>query len=268
MERNCRFVPLSKQPLVLVLCQVRFSPVRQMGQYIPAIQEDFRRNGYPLEKAGRVQELRITPAGPQVEDQERWEYRTKDETRTIFVAPNSVTLETTTYTRFEEFAEQLRFVLDTVLAKTDHNTLGVVQRIGLRYVDLIRPGAGQDYRLFLKPGFHGVADEVFEKGTHRLYVQSQGRTMVGGTPGAMIVRITQSDDGTDRPPDLAVRARKPNARVQKDELVTFVDMDHAVRGNFNADTSLILEYLFRLHDALIETFHEHVVTREAIESWK
>jgi uncharacterized protein (TIGR04255 family) len=41
-KRNCRYVPLSKQPLVLVLCQVRFSPVRKMGDYIPAIQEEFR----------------------------------------------------------------------------------------------------------------------------------------------------------------------------------------------------------------------------------
>jgi uncharacterized protein (TIGR04255 family) len=268
MERKCRFVPLSKQPLVLVLCQVRFSPVRQIAQYIPAIQEDFRRNGYPLERAGKVQQLLITSAGPQMAEQERWEYRTKDEARRISVAQDSVTLQTTSYTRFEQFAEQLRFVLDTVLTKTEHNTLGVIQRIGLRYVDLIRPAAGQDYRYFLKPGFHGVADEVFEKGTHRLHVQSVGKTMVDGTLGTMIVRITQSDDGTALPPDLALRPPKPEARAQKSELVTFVDMDHAVKGNFNADTSLVLGYLFQLHDALIETFHEHVVTKEAIESWK
>jgi hypothetical protein len=31
MERRCRYVPLAKQPLVLGLGQVRFSPVRQIG---------------------------------------------------------------------------------------------------------------------------------------------------------------------------------------------------------------------------------------------
>lgn len=268
MERKCRFVPLSKQPLVLVLCQVRLSPVRQMAQYIPAIQEEFRRNGYPLETAGKIQQLLLTPAGPQMAEQERWEYRTKDESRTVFVAQDSVSLLTTSYTRFEEFADQLRFVLDTVLTKTESNTLGVIQRIGLRYVDLVRPDSGRDYRFFLKPGFHGLADEVFEKGTHRLYVQSMGRTMVGGTPGAMIVRVSQSDDGTDLPADLNLGAPKHEVRARKGELVTFVDMDHSVTGNFNADAALVVEKLFQLHDDLVETFHEHVVSKEAIESWK
>lgn len=268
MERKCRFVPLSKQPLVLVLCQVRFSIVREMARYIPAIQEEFRRNGYPLENAGRIQHLLMTPAGPQMAEQERWEYRTKDESRSVLVVQDSVTLQATSYTRFEEFAEQLRFVLDTVLTKTESNTLGVIQRIGLRYVDLIRPDAGRTYRSFLKPGFHGLADEVFENGTHRLYVQSVGETMVGGTPGAMIVRVGQSDDGTDLPPDLAFGAPNHEVRAQKGELVTFVDMDHSVAGNFTTDAALVVEKLYQLHDDLIETFHKHVVTQEAIESWK
>ncbi len=55
LERSCRYVPLANQPLVLVLGQVRFSPVRQIGDYIPAIQEEFRRHGFPIERAGKVQ---------------------------------------------------------------------------------------------------------------------------------------------------------------------------------------------------------------------
>jgi hypothetical protein len=45
-------------------------------------------------------------------------------------------------------------------------------------------------------------------------------------------------------------------------------MDHSVTGNFNADAALVVEKLFQLHDDLVETFHEHVVSKEAIESWK
>jgi len=68
--RKCRYVPLSKQPLVLVLCQVRFSPVRKMGDYIPGIQEAFRRHAFPIERAGRIQQLTITPAGVHAVEQE------------------------------------------------------------------------------------------------------------------------------------------------------------------------------------------------------
>ena len=66
--------------LVLVLGQVRFSPVRQMSDYIPAIQEEFRRHGFPIERAGKVQQLIFGPSGGvpvQVVEEQRWEYRTR-----------------------------------------------------------------------------------------------------------------------------------------------------------------------------------------------
>ena len=75
LERSCRYVPLANQPLVLVLGQVRFSPVRQIADYIPAIQEEFRRHGFPLERAGKVQQLIFGPAGGvpvQVVEEQRW----------------------------------------------------------------------------------------------------------------------------------------------------------------------------------------------------
>jgi uncharacterized protein (TIGR04255 family) len=84
----------------------------------------------------------------------------------------------------------------------------------------------------------------------------------------MIVRVEQSDGGFDLPPDLAVAAPNHAVRAEKGEVVTFIDMDHFVTGGFAADTDVTIEKLFRLHDKLIETFHEQVVTKEAIESWK
>ena len=57
MERECRYVPLSQQPLVLVLGQVRFSPIRQMDRYVADIQEEFRQHGFPIERAAKVQEI-------------------------------------------------------------------------------------------------------------------------------------------------------------------------------------------------------------------
>ena len=35
MQRKCRSEPLSAQPLILALCQVRLSPIPQMQQHIP-----------------------------------------------------------------------------------------------------------------------------------------------------------------------------------------------------------------------------------------
>ena len=268
MERTCRYVPLSKQPLVLVLCQVRFSPVRRMADYIPAIQEEFRRRGYPIERAGKIQQLTISPAGWQAGEQERWEYQTKDEAWSVLVLQDSVVLQTTGYQRFEEFADQLHRAVGTILTKTEHDKLGLVERVGLRYVDLIQPRPGEDYRHYLRPGFHGVADEVFQPRTHRLHVESVGATSLGDTQGTMVVRVVQNDQGFDLPPDLVGGAPKHTSRAKPGELVTLVDMDHFVEGNFDPNADWVIQRAYQMHDHLIETFHEHVVSDAAIEAWR
>jgi uncharacterized protein (TIGR04255 family) len=266
--RKCRHVPLSKQPLILVLCQVRFSPVRKMADYLPSIQEEFRRHGFPIERAGKIQQLTITPAGVHATEQERWDYRTRDETWSVTILQDSVVLQTTAYERFEGFAERLERAVKTVLDKTEQDKFGVIQRIGLRYVDLVQPRTGEDYRTYLRPGFHGVADEVFRPRSHRLHVESVGRTAVGDDEGTMIVRVVQNDQGSDLPPDLVGGAPKHDSRARAGELVTLVDMDHFIEGKFEPDAGWVVARAYEMHDHLIETFHNHVVTDKAIEVWR
>ena len=272
MERRCRYVPLSQQPLALVLGQVRFSPIRQMDRYIPEIQEAFRQYGFPVERAGKVQQITFgSGAGAQVQvgEQQRWEYRTRDETWSVLVTQDGVVLQTTAYDRFEGFVDKLRHAVRTVLATTRHDPLGVVQRVGLRYVDVVQPREGEDFRAYLRDGFHGAADEVFQAGTHRLHVESTGRTQVGDdVTGTMIVRVVQNDQGLSLPPDLIVGAPRHAVRAKTGELITLVDMDHYIEGAFDPDADWVMARAFELHDHLIETFHEHVVTETAIEAWK
>jgi len=267
-NRNCRYVDLTKQPLVLVLCQVRFSPVRKIADYIPAIQEEFRRQGFPIERAGKVNQLTITPSGVNTVEQESWEYRNRDEHWSVLVVQDSVVLQTTAYERFEGFAAKLEMAVRTVLEKTEQNRFGLVQRVGLRYIDLVQPGDGEDYRVYLRPGFHGAADEVFTPQSHRLHVESVGRTSVGDIEGTMIVRIAQNDRGFDLPPDLAGASPKHTSRAREGRLATLVDMDHFIEGNFNPDAAWVIERAYEMHDHLIETFHEHVVSAKAIEVWR
>jgi uncharacterized protein (TIGR04255 family) len=239
-----------------------------MADYIPAIQEDFRRHGYPIERAGKAKQITITPTGVQATEQERWEYRTKDETRSILILQDSVVLQTTSYTRFEEFAEQLLLAVKTVLSKTEHDKLGVIQRIGLRYVDLVIPDAERDFRFHVRPGLHGVPDQVFLSGSNRLHVENVGATEVGDAKGTMIVRVVQNDQGQNLPPDLVGGAPKHTPRTKPGEVCTIVDMDHFIEGNFDPDPTWVVEKAYRLHDHLVETLHDHVVTREAVEVWK
>lgn len=271
MERRCRYEPLAAQPLVLVLCQVRFSAVRRMERYIPAIQDVFRRNGFPIEKAGKVHQVTFGPGGGapvQVVEQQRWEYRDRDETWSILVMQDSVVLQTTAYSRFEDFAKQLQLAAGTVLSESEQDRLGVVHRVGLRYVDVVRPSGGKDFRHYLRAGLHGLSDQVFQHGRHLIQAQSVGGAEVGGIAGTMLVRIVQNDQGAELPPDLAPAAPRFSPRAVAGELVTLIDMDHYVEGNFDANVDWVVARTFEMHDHIIETFHEHVVTPEAIEEWK
>ena len=271
MQRNCRYEPLSAQPLVLVLCQVRFSPVRQMERYIPAIQDAFRRTGFPIERAGKVHQVSLEPGGSapvQMVEQQRWEYRNREETWSVVVTEENVILQTTAYTRFEEFAERLQSAVHTVLAESEHEGLGVVHRVGLRYIDVVLANAGNDFRFYLREGLHGVPDEVFQPGRHLLHLESRGQTMVGSDPGTMIIRIVQNDQGHSLPSDLLAAAPRHSPRAGPGELITLIDMDHYVEGTFDPDSEWVVARAYEMHDHIVETFHDHVVTREAIEEWK
>lgn len=269
MERECRYVPLSKQPLVLVLGQVRFSPIRRMDRYVADIQEEFRRHDFPIELPGKVQEVTFGLSAKvpvQVAEQQRWEYRTRDEKWCILVTQNSVLVQTTAYDRFENFGTKLELAVRTVLETTEHDELGVIERVGLRYVDVIRPRPSADFRSYLRPGFHGVSDEVFQGGA-QLHMQATGRTGVGDGRGVMIVRIIQNDQGILVPPDLVAAGPQP-IRDQPGDMVTLIDMEHYMDGRFEPDIDWMMEKAYRLHDHLVETFHDNVVTEQAIEEWQ
>ena len=243
-----------------------------MERYIPAIQDEFRRTGFPIERAGKVPQVTFGPgdsAPVQMIEQQRWEYRNREETWSILVTQDSLILQTTAYTRFEEFAERLKLAVDTVLAESEQDRLGVIHRVGLRYVDVVRPSAGKGFRFYLRQGLHGVPDEVFQPGRHLLHIESRGDTVVGGHPGTMVVRIVQNGQGLSLPPDLLAAAPKYSPRAEAGELVTLIDMDHYVEGTFDPDSQWVVARAYpQMHDHIIETFHDHVVTREAIEEWQ
>jgi uncharacterized protein (TIGR04255 family) len=271
VQRKCRYIPLQKQPLALVLGQVRFSPVRQMATYIPQIQEDFRQRGFPHERAGTVQQLVFSPGGDpplQTVTRQRWEYRTKGDAWSILVTENSVVVQTTAYERFEAFADTFVLAARVVLTHTDQTSHGVVDRVGLRYVNVVEPQEGEDFRAYLRRGFHGPSDSIFRSGTHRLHVESVGQTDVGGDQGTLVVRVTQNDQGFFLPPDLVDNAPRLERAAKVGDILTLVDMDHFIGGELLPDAAHIAAQAYALHDHIIESFHEHVVSKHAIEVWR
>ena len=78
----------------------------------------------------------------------------------------------------------------------------------------------------------------------------------------------QNNQGHSLPPDLMAAAPKHSPRAGPGELRTLIDIDHYVEGTFDPDSEWVVARAYELHDHIVETFHDHVVTREAIEEWK
>lgn len=268
MERACRYVPMSKQPLVLVLAQVRFSRVARMADYADQVQEILRREGFPIDRSGVTRQVEIAPDRARDATIPRWEFRSRDERTSVILLQDSLVVQTTAYTRFEKFLNHLALAIRSVFSVTELDQHGVVERLGLRYVDRVIPAQDRSHESYLRPGLHGIAGSRFVEGSRRLHLQFMGRTDVGGLPGTLLVRIAQDDQGLPLPPDLLGTAPEPQPTPDPGKLVTLIDMDHFVGGRFDPDVEWILEKSHRLHDDLVETFHEDVITPEAVEEWK
>jgi uncharacterized protein (TIGR04255 family) len=241
-----------------------------MGEYVPALQDALRRQGYPVEQEGQLQHLTLTPAGLVVRPQARWEYRSRDGTRAFLVTDTGAVFLTTEYSRFEEFADTCASALAQLLDVTEQREFGALQRLGLRFVNRISPADGKDHRFYLQAGLCGMDDSAFPGGGRQLKVEQQGATKVRGGDALLTVRVTQNRSGADLPPDLlSVALPRPNP-VPPGALITLLDMDHVIQfaDNRRPDVVEIVEFASALHDVIVETFHDHVVTPAAIEEWR
>lgn len=237
-----------------------------MGDYTPKIQERFRRKKFPIERIETVDRLRLTTQGIDSTRENQWQYRTQDERSNVILTEHSFAAQTTSYDRFESFVDQMMPLFKDVMEVTEHIEHGLVSRVGLRYVDLIQPRDDESFRDYLKDGLHGLTSDALEEQTH--FLENMGRTQVGAERGVFALRVHQNRQGQDFPPDLRVAVPKFDQRSHPGELVTIVDMDHWVEGNRNVDIPTLTETLFRLHDHIIETFFNRVISQHALEVWK
>lgn len=135
-------VPLKNAPLVLALCQVRFSSMISVSD--PASLTAFQRaikSRYPVAVPAQEIELLVDigsfDAGLRGEQRRtsQWQFTDQEDNWKIVLAPDFLTLETRNYEHFADFLSRLREALDVLV---EHIQPTVVTRIGLRYVNEIR----------------------------------------------------------------------------------------------------------------------------------
>jgi uncharacterized protein (TIGR04255 family) len=136
-------VVFERTPLALALCQVRYAPM--LGVSNPATVAPFQQaiiDEYPVSSQDQNVNIRVEGSLNQASIKSNvgsisWRFTDTVDTWTTVLTPEFVALETRVYSDFSEFLSRLDRVL-RVLAKHIRPPIG--QRIGLRYVNEIRPG--------------------------------------------------------------------------------------------------------------------------------
>ena len=263
MTRTLPPLQLRKSPLVLVLCQVRIAAIRNIAKYIPEIQDQLRREDFPVDVSGEVRELVAVQGEGSARERRRmhWEFRTLEEEWSIIVGESAVVLQTTTYSNFDEFLRTLSLAMD-VTNKVVGNL--VVERIGFRYIDVIKPRPDESWKDYVQPGYHGQENEIIRPDHSVLFIQTKANT---GPGQRMIGRLTQNRDGMLLPQDLVPHHPVLQIQAEPEQLLTLLDFDHYRKERQPFEDEKLTNIAWELHDTLDMLFRD-MVTKHALEAWR
>lgn len=261
MKRTLPALRLPHSPLVYVIAQINISAVMAMEQYVPQIQELLRHKGFPRFKEGILPELRLDTLGspPTIITHPRYEFQDRDGRTGIVVSPKFVGVHTNRYSNCEEFLEIVSLAVE-ILQQTAKPDL--VERIGLRYVDLIRLASGENMRDYVPEHLVGYDTDQVKVAEASFAFQFTGKS----SHGRILARGYPAQSGNALPPDLQ------NAPLDYSEIPAsnsgdaFLDFDHSSEAKLEFGTTEIVASIEQLHDALDLIFRKSV-TANALKKW-
>ncbi|MBI3684705.1 MAG: TIGR04255 family protein [Acidobacteria bacterium] len=158
----------AKNPLVEVICQVRFPPILKIAAEPPAAFQERIRSEYPLLTEKQPDAIELPQGVPPVVAQvirsslpkgklAGYEFVSADEHWKVTLTRDFLALSTSAYRRWEDFRAHLDGPMKALI---EVYAPAFLTRIGLRYQDLIRRSAlnapGTNWRDLVKPHFAGV----------------------------------------------------------------------------------------------------------------
>ncbi len=245
--------------------QVAFSPVLRMEKYIDEIQDDLRKNGFPkfIQQEIPVVKVEVNNV-PRFDKITTWIFQDKDSTLSLSITQEFITLETSHYTTFDSFIKILEYAL-SVLSKIVG--IELVQRVGLRYVDMVRKEGEEAFSQYLEPGILGIP---FKKDVSNIDSIESSRhaseSTVDTALGQLIVRTLRTNQGIPLPPDLLPNTLSPKCIPHLQEWITFIDFDHFSMQQRDFNTEKLVDTFWDLKEITANAFHT-AITDYAISKW-
>jgi len=163
-------VPLKDAPLVRVIAQVRFPAILAVEQreFVAPFQEALRAT-YPVLRPQQTAQIRWSSGVTNVaQPQIAWRFSDVAGDWRVSLTPEFLALETMKYSSRADFFRRLRVVVE---ALDEHLQPGLVDRLGVRYIDRITGSAVEEIAGLVRPEVRGIAGTV--AATHAAHALSE-----------------------------------------------------------------------------------------------
>jgi uncharacterized protein (TIGR04255 family) len=262
---------MTKAPVYYALAQAQFNPVVAIAKYVDGIQDILRLEGYTLFEPQEITQLQFVGVAGQAATQPElmrvtnWLISKADRTAGFILSASSLTYHTTHYETRNEFLPELVQGLQAVHKVV---SLAHIARLGLRYLDAVIPGDGEEVSQYLVDGLRGVSFGAKPRYamTESVYETETGPLVKSGT---LVARVYRSISALGYPPDLIPHGLLPMPRFQRTDAISHavIDTDHFVQGTMPINLEQIKVQLASLHTGIKQSF-EATITPYAEKAWR
>jgi len=258
-NRSLSALKLNRSPLVLVLAQIRFSPVLKMDKYVGDIQEALREAGLTRFVKEETQQVVFGPEFKTTAST-RWVFSSRNREEAVVLASDFFVYEVSKYETFDVYVERLLELLKPVyeLAK-----LSFAEQIGLRYIDLLIAEEELAVDDLVCESLRGLKAEALglKAANHQFVIQGPTEH------GMLYIRSFENTGEQFLPPDLQTEHLKYRVKTKLGDKFRVIDFDHISPGEIDFAEDALRDKLWAIHDHTDKAFRS-AVTSKALEHWK
>ena len=254
-----RYKKLINQPLTHVLAEFRYSSVLKISEYIPEIQDRFRRE-YPNFLEGNSQAIQVEKDGSvKVSSKKNWVFVSADKRRMIEVDQDRLFFATTSYDRFGGFSEACKKAIEVLAEVIAPNLL---LSVGLRYSDFVEPGV-----LELKDLLSSNLLAAEKLGKLGDFSQRSTQSVYQTEAGVLSIKSAQGVHNAVCFNDISHLPLEVNRELSESECV-ILDFDHRSGSPpMDFDAANAVQLLGRLHESSRDAFWETTTEKAREDLW-
>lgn len=257
-------VPLKNPPVYFTVAQVKFNAVLKLSEFLPTIQEQFRLNGYPDYQPGKFMVFDLIFGNdakpvPNQHIQEVHAFRNVEKTVSFVLETEKLTLQSTSYGRFEDFSVQF---LKGMAIVHDAVNLEFVDRVGMRYLDRVWPASDDRLEDYLVPEARALSSVAAG-----IPLRSMCEALNKFGDIQVLSRVLTLDSALAFPPDM-----NPGDMAIDPRLSAFngrhaiLDFDGFREGRESFSAESVGKHLTTIHEHITKAFHA-TVTPHAMTVW-